>query len=124
LFLSLWLFLVNGCTSRVESEAKNVMKQPVQPVVTPVISSQKDCELLGGIWGPFGMLAVEDCNLPSRDAGQPCKDHSECQSSCITDESVPAGQKVVGRCYEWTITRGTCLNEVWKSVAQGVICVD
>ncbi|OGX39024.1 MAG: hypothetical protein A3D87_02110 [Omnitrophica WOR_2 bacterium RIFCSPHIGHO2_02_FULL_50_17] len=85
---------------------------------------QASCEAQGGRWGRFGLMAKDQCNLPTADAGKECRDHGECEGNCVTNDSIPAGTEVTGRCYKWTIARGTCLNGVKDGKAQGMICVD
>ena len=86
--------------------------------------SKVRCEEQGGSWGQLGLFQEEVCNLPTSDAGQPCKTHSECEGSCITEDSVKAGTSVTGRCYKRSIARGVCLNFVKDGIAGGHLCVD
>lgn len=85
---------------------------------------QASCEAQGGRWGRFGLMEKEQCNLATSDAGKKCSDHNDCESDCVTEDSVPAGTEVTGKCYEWTVMLGRCLNGVKNGKAQGVICVD
>ncbi len=85
---------------------------------------QASCEARGGQWGRFGLMEKDQCNLPTADAGKKCSDHSECESDCITEDSVPAGTKATGKCFGRTVTLGRCMNGVKDGKAQGVICVD
>lgn len=88
------------------------------------ISHKATCEKQGGRWGRFGLMAKEQCNRPTADAGKECSDHSECESDCVTEDSIPAGTEVTGKCFGWTVTLGTCMNLVKDGKAQGLICVD
>ncbi len=85
---------------------------------------QASCAELGGAWGKFGLLEIEQCNLPTNDANNVCSDSFECEGVCFTDEQFPSGTKVNGRCYSKTITLGTCLNLIHDGVAQGQVCED
>ena len=85
---------------------------------------QASCKELGGAWGKFGLMEINQCNLPTNDANNVCVDSSECGGVCFTDEHIPKGTKVNGRCYSKTITLGTCLNLVHEGIAQGQICED
>lgn len=86
--------------------------------------SREECDALDGEWGRFGLFEQDLCRLPAPDAGNACIDSSNCVSSCVTGDKVSAGTKVVGKCYEKTITLGKCLNIVKGGKAQGVICED
>lgn len=88
------------------------------------LQDQASCEAQGGRWGRFGLMEKEQCNRPTADAGKKCSDHDECESNCVTDDSVPADTEVTGKCFEWTVTLGRCLNGVKDGKAQGVICAD
>ncbi|MBI5149612.1 MAG: hypothetical protein HZA28_02415 [Candidatus Omnitrophica bacterium] len=85
---------------------------------------QPSCEARGGHWGRFGLMAKDQCNLPTSDAGRQCSDHGECESDCIAEDSVPAGTETTGKCFGWTVTLGRCMNGVEDGKAQGTICAD
>lgn len=88
------------------------------------LRDQVSCERSGGAWGRFGLMEVDQCNLPTTDANKVCNDSSECEGVCYTDAPAPKGTKTNGRCYNKTITLGTCLNLVHDGVAQGQVCED
>jgi len=49
-------------------------------------TDREDCESRGGEWAIFGFDAqVEECNIPTTDAGKICNDGSECQGNCFAD---------------------------------------
>jgi hypothetical protein len=85
---------------------------------------QLSCEKLGGAWGRFGLMEIDQCNLPTTDANKGCNDSSDCEGVCFTDAAVPQGTKTNGQCYNKTITLGTCLNLVHDGIAQGQVCED
>lgn len=85
---------------------------------------QASCEARGGRWGRWGEYVKEECQYRTRDAGKTCLDSSGCESVCVTEDSVPAGQEARGECWEWKIERGYCLNFIQDGKAQGVTCVD
>jgi len=87
-------------------------------------SSQIICEEVGGTWGRYGLMEVDQCNLPTSDANKICTDSAECEGVCFTEEPAPKGSTVSGICYGWTITLGTCLNLVKNGISQGQICED
>jgi hypothetical protein len=78
---------------------------------------QASCKELGGAWGKFGLMEIDQCNLPTNDANNVCSDSSGGEGVCFTDDHIPSGTKVNGRCYSQTITLGTCLNLVHDGVA-------
>lgn len=86
--------------------------------------SESECVSLGGTWGHFGSMQVEMCDLPTRDAARPCRNEGDCESLCITADSVSTGESVVGSCFSRSVTLGTCLNHVDGGAAQGVVCID
>lgn len=86
------------------------------------ISADKaSCDKLGGKWGQWSDLGGEQCNRPTTDGGRICTDKSECRSVCVTTDSTPAGQTIIGTCYNWLIPP-ICSNMVVDGKAQGVIC--
>jgi hypothetical protein len=85
---------------------------------------QLSCERLGGAWGRFGLMEIDQCNLPTTDADKVCIDSSDCEGVCFTDAAVSKGAKTNGQCYSKTITLGTCLNLVHDGIAQGQVCED
>ena len=90
----------------------------------PVPSARVDCEERGGNWGRFGLLELDQCDLPTPDAGKACSSHDDCESACVTDDSVVPHTATSGVCFGRTITLGTCLNHVDGGTAQGILCVD
>lgn len=89
-----------------------------------VPGDQLSCEKLGGSWGRFGLMKIDQCNLPTTDADKVCSDSSECEGVCFTDAPVPKGTKTNGQCFHKTITLGTCLNLIHDGIAQGQVCED
>ena len=96
----------------------------LQKPIVDVPKNQEECTARGGRWGRFGLREIDQCDMPSSDAGKCCTDSSECQSSCVTKDNVQSGKRAVGKCFERTLTLGTCLNYVEKGKAKGVICED
>lgn len=85
--------------------------------------TESTCIEQGGRWGTFGLLVIPECDLATDDAGKACQDWRDCESVCISDIR-EEGKKTMGKCFDKTITRGTCMNYVEYGVTTGVICVD
>ncbi len=51
----------------------------------PQIATQAECEAKGGFWmgSQGGRGVTTGCDLPTRDAGKPCNDSSQCEGRCI-----------------------------------------
>ena len=90
----------------------------------PIPNPRVVCEESGGIWGRFGLLEIDQCDLAASDAGEACSGHSDCESACVTEDSVAPHTETSGVCFGRTIVLGTCLNYVDGGTAQGGICVD
>lgn len=93
--------------------------------------TEQDCLKLNGVWGFFGLTPVEQCNLPTPDAGKECSDGSECYSfECLTDiydepnrtEDSEKVRGVKGKCAPNTLNVG-CYGRINEGVAT-VLCVD
>ena len=89
------------------------------PVATTTVDEDA-CEVQGGTWA----FAVGRCDLPTVDGGLLCTDSSQCESTCVADDVTKRGATAEGRCYERSVTAGSCLNRVEQGVAQGVVCGD
>lgn len=97
-------------------------------VVTP--KDKKSCEALGGKWGTVGLHLEEVCNLPTSDAGKICSGSSECEGSCIAEQSNEDREKAEsgiiytkGKCTAWKITVG-CHAFVENGKVEGILCAD
>lgn len=82
------------------------------------------CEAAGGEWKVAGLQGHEQCDVETVDAGAPCREDSDCQSVCVTDDAVAFGTATAGRCYERSVTVGRCMNRVTGGIATGVVCAD
>jgi len=87
-------------------------------------TTQAACEAAGGEWKAAGLQGHEQCDVRTADAGAPCREDSDCQSVCITDDAVAFGTATVGRCFERSVSIGRCMNRVTGGVATGVVCAD
>ena len=88
------------------------------------IESEKVCDKQGGKWKKVGRQQAYACVLPANDAGNTCKDSSECDVACVTaNNQLDAGQKASGVCLENTDLFG-CRAYVSKGVVEHTLCVD
>ena len=88
------------------------------------IETEKVCERHGGNWDKIGRQQAYACVLPASDAGKICKDSSECEVACVTENNqVGAGQKVSGVCLESTDLFG-CKAYVSQGIVEHTLCVD
>ena len=88
------------------------------------VSSQEECERLGGSWGPVGMSGNLACDIRPTDTGKRCRNNRECQTLCVADKEAEAGDRVTGRCYGSSITVGDCIATVSNGRASQRICSD
>ncbi len=79
---------------------------------TSVELAEKECSRRGGQWmgTQMGRGRLAGCNLPTKDAGKPCKRGEDCESVCSTE----------GKCIGWTMVKG-CAH--FKG-HEGVICFE
>ena len=90
----------------------------------PIVKSETECLALNGEWGSQGISHIARCRVPTSDAGEPCRDHSECQSFCIAPSGVKPGSRTIGTCYKWFMRIGSCNSYVADGRAEWLICVD
>jgi putative hemolysin len=104
------------------------------PTPMTVPDNKNGCIAAGGKWGPVGISRHELCNLPTGDGGKICIDSSECNGTCIADESLTSDQmdqlrdggssvRTTGKCTAWRITVG-CQAVVNNGETRGLLCVD
>lgn len=88
------------------------------------IESEKVCDKQGGKWKKVGRQQAYACVLPANDAGNMCKDSSECDVACVTaNNQMDAGQKASGVCLESTDLFG-CRAYVSNGIVEHTLCVD
>lgn len=92
-----------------------------------VPGDQVSCEARGGKWGPVGLGPTATCNLPTKDAGKPCRDRKDCESLCVATLT-PSQQKkfpvqTSGRCAAWQRNAG-CIAAVEDGWVHAIVCVD
>ena len=88
------------------------------------IESEKVCDKQGGKWKKIGRQQAYACVLSANDAGKTCKDSSECEVACVTEnKKMEAGLKANGVCLESTDLFG-CKAYVSNGVVEHTLCVD
>lgn len=95
-----------------------------------VPKDQVGCEKIGGIWKKMGSRPVEECNIPTKDAGKICTESKVCEGVCLaelTDEQRREGMsgkkfKTNGTCSEYIKVMG-CRAYVYQGWAQ-IVCAD
>lgn len=92
--------VVAGCVTQADSgrDAPHAITATQAEVDEPIISSQKQCESLGGTWKRVGPRQLEACDRPTSDGGKACHDNSECQSRCLAPEGADPTKPVIGTC--------------------------
>ena len=90
----------------------------------PVVNSQEQCSKLGGTWRRAGLMQLEVCDVPTKDAGKPCRDSSECESLCVAADGANASQTTAGQCYKSFLTVGKCLTIVANGRISTAQCSD
>jgi len=95
-----------------------------------VPKDKEGCERAGGVWKKPGPRPLEECNLPTKDAGKECLGSSVCEGVCLadlSDEDVRKGMsgklfKTKGTCSSFIKVFG-CRGYVYQGWAQ-VVCAD
>ncbi len=90
----------------------------------PVVDSREQCSKLGGTWRRAGLMQLEVCDVPTRDAGKTCRDSSECESLCVAQDGANASQASTGQCYKSFLTVGKCLSIVANGRISTAQCSD
>ncbi|MFS4438534.1 hypothetical protein ACMA5I_09985 [Paracoccaceae bacterium GXU_MW_L88] len=79
--------------------------------------TESACVDAGGTWGRFGMAPVEQCLMPTPDAGQVCDSSADCVSACEANED-----RTGGTCADVTPRFG-CF-ALWENGNAPTLCVD
>jgi hypothetical protein len=95
-----------------------------------VPKDRENCEQAGGIWKKMGPRPIEECNLPTKDAGKVCSGSNECEGVCLADlnkDEMGQGMKgklfkTQGECSDFIKVMG-CRAYVYKGWAQ-LVCAD
>lgn len=101
--------------------------QPTAPIgesAMEIPQGQATCEVAGGVWKQWGFLPELSCNIPTKDAGKPCRDSSQCEGPCIAVGDIIEDSSVTGVCHEWRRAIGGCFAFVEDGKTAGVICID
>ncbi|HEY0468439.1 MAG TPA: hypothetical protein VGC79_29790 [Polyangiaceae bacterium] len=81
------------------------------------------CATAGGACGYGGVACPSACFRKTKDGGQACSDDAQCQSACVTDPDLAAGQLAQGTCHRLVHVMG-CENHVRAGRASGAACVE
>ena len=90
----------------------------------PATPTREDCVALGGSWLPTGESGSERCHVPTKDAGKPCRDAGECESTCIAPRDAKYHARTTGRCHHGFVTVGMCAARVHEGRAGATVCED
>ncbi|QJR80443.1 hypothetical protein CA267_006480 [Alteromonas pelagimontana] len=102
-----------------ESASKGDLKQQALKEID-VLACLDD----GGVITKVCRLGMPACVKTFSDAGQSCKDHSECEGRCLRQsEFVDAGTITTGFCSQNNDPCG-CSQPIVKGIAQPTICID
>lgn len=104
---------VRGMHEGVEVNARGAVRSVANRARAAALA---ECVARSGTFRPMGMLGLEDCDAPTRDAGRPCRASAECESFCVADEAVVVGSadcapseeriELRGHCFERTVRFG------------------
>lgn len=95
-----------------------------------VPKDKENCEKIGGVWKKMGPRPMEECNIPTKDAGKVCSGSNQCEGVCLADlsnEDISKGMKgklfkTQGKCSNFIKVMG-CKAYVYLGWAQ-VVCAD
>ncbi|WP_160735164.1 hypothetical protein [Altericroceibacterium endophyticum] len=114
--------LLAACTPTTEPD-----QRPASPAAGPTsdMSSEEraTCEANGGFVDRRGRLQAELCIHPFVDAGQTCRDSSECEGKCIATGTPQENGETKGQCQKDDALFG-CYSEVEDGQSVRAICVD
>ena len=111
--------------ARKDSSSREVVSHPTgkkKPRAAP--KTAEACAAAGGTWRKVGMLREELCDVPTLDAGKPCKSSTECESACVAREGADLTKPVTGACYKSLVLVGTCLTRVENGKVDSAQCAD
>jgi len=113
-----------GCVTHtaIGRDAPSAMAAPRSGADEPIISSQQQCEALGGTWKRVGPRQLEACDRPTSDGGKACRDSSECQSRCLAPEGADPTKPVVGTCDRSHLQPTHCVSTVSKGRITAAEC--
>lgn len=126
------VLLTNSRSSSTLEQATPTLFTHPTLIKIPIPTDKANCDALGGKWGKIGIGPVDQCNLPTRDAGSTCSDSSQCEGRCVADLSQTQRNqitqsktpiKATGKCSPWRITVG-CLAVVESGQVNGILCID
>ncbi|MCX6813102.1 MAG: hypothetical protein NTV77_01260 [Candidatus Azambacteria bacterium] len=118
----------NAASNNLQGHSKT--KQPAGRENIP--QDKETCEAQKGEWGRFGLVAREQCNLPTSDADKTCSNQNECEGACIVELSKEDQDRLTkqnevieanGKCTSWLLTYG-CDAYVKDGKVDGILCID
>lgn len=92
------------------------------------------CESKGGIWESVGLSVIEECILPTPDAGKECSDRKDCVGPCLVELTEEERERYAhnpelnlsnytkGKCAAWTPMVGCQF--VLDGGKASMICID
>lgn len=87
-------------------------------------AAEQKCRQEGGSWEVGGMASLFRCVITATDAGNPCRDNSDCQLGCRYEGPRPASdEEIIGKCHSSNRAFG-CFVPVVKGKLGTGICVD
>lgn len=130
-FIILTIFSVTAYIfSQTKSSSTKIIPTPTPtlgPTINPSITQQlgdtttkEECVQKGGVWSRWGLSPKEYCQIPSKDAGKPCTDGSQCSYNlCLSREETRPGV-----CAKFSGEFGCYYT--WRNGKkdQGFLCVD
>jgi|SRR3989344_2457351 len=107
----------------IDDDAGTCIKMKITPTVRPIgdISTKENCGKEGGVWGTWGLRALEYCQIPSNDFEKDCTDGDQCQyGKCIAggEDEIP------GKCQKFPQVFG-CLSYIEEGkISVSKLCID
>ncbi|WP_058835312.1 hypothetical protein [Luteimonas abyssi] len=109
------LCLLVACATPVEPTSRNATS-------ATDVTTQADCAARGGEWKQLGRAPVQQCLLPTSDAGKACNDGTQCEGLCLAADGASDGTMAEGTCSVDTNVFG-CQTRIDGGTAT-TLCVD
>jgi len=83
------------------------------------------CLATGGTWEKVGWAQTSRCVRPTKDAGKPCSDSSECEVACMAKKkSVEVANDLKGHCAATDNPFANCGLRIEGGHATPILCAD